>query len=53
MGQKVSPVGMRLGINKDWQSKWYAKKNDFSKYLKNDIEIRKYLRKKIKRCCCF
>ena len=30
MGQKVSPIGMRIGINKDWSSKWYADKKDFS-----------------------
>ena len=48
MGQKVNPHGMRLGINKDWQSKWFANKKDFSKYLKNDIEIRKYLEKRLK-----
>ena len=47
MGQKVSPVGLRIGINKDWESKWYAEK-DFSKYLNNDVKIRKYLLKKFK-----
>ncbi len=47
MGQKVSPVGLRIGINKDWESKWYAK-NDFSKYLSNDYKIREYLNKKYK-----
>ena len=47
MGQKVSPVGLRVGINKDWESKWYAK-NDFSKYLNNDYKIREYLNKKYK-----
>lgn len=47
MGQKVSPTGLRIGINKDWESKWYAK-NDFSKYLNNDYQIRKYLNKKFK-----
>lgn len=46
MGQKVSPVGLRIGINKDWESKWYANKKDFSKYLNNDVKIRKYLEKK-------
>ena len=45
MGQKVSPVGLRIGINKDWESKWYAEK-DFSKYLNNDVKIRKFLEKK-------
>ena len=47
MGQKVSPVGLRIGINKDWESKWYAK-SDFSKYLNNDYKIREYLNKKYK-----
>ena len=46
MGQKVSPVGLRIGINKDWESKWYASKKDFSKYLNNDVKIRKFLEKK-------
>lgn len=48
MGQKVNPVGMRIGINKDWSSKWYANNKDFAKYLKIDNEIRKYLEKKLK-----
>lgn len=48
MGQKVNPVGMRIGINKDWSSKWFAEKKDFAKYLKIDNEIRKYLNKRLK-----
>lgn len=48
MGQKVSPVGLRIGINKDWESKWYAEGKDFAKYLNNDYQIRKYLEKKLK-----
>ena len=48
MGQKVSPVGLRIGINKDWESKWYAENKDFSKFLYNDVKIRKYLMKKFK-----
>ena len=48
MGQKVNPNGMRLGINKDWESKWYAPSKDFSKYLNTDIKIRKYLDKALK-----
>ena len=48
MGQKVSPVGMRIGINKTWQSTWYAESKDFAKYLNNDNKIRKYLEKKLK-----
>ena len=47
MGQKVSPNGLRIGINKDWESKWYADK-DFAKYLNNDYKIRKYLNSKFK-----
>ena len=47
MGQKVNPIGYRLGVNKDWQSKWYADK-EYSKYLINDIKIREYLEKNMK-----
>lgn len=48
MGQKVSPVGLRIGINKDWESKWYAPNKDFSRILNTDIKIREYLEKKLK-----
>jgi small subunit ribosomal protein S3 len=48
MGQKVSPHGLRLGINKDWDAKWYANKTDFSKYLAKDIKIREYLFENLK-----
>jgi ribosomal protein S3 len=48
MGQKVSPVGLRIGINKDWEAKWYASNKDFSKCLENDIKIRKYVTKNLK-----
>ena len=47
MGQKVSPIGQRIGINKDWESKWYAPRKDFAKVLKEDMEIRKYLDKNL------
>ena len=47
MGQKVSPIGLRIGINKDWQSKWYASNKDFKKFLKNDIIIREFINKKL------
>ena len=50
MGQKVSPIGLRLGVNRDWESKWYAPTKDFAKYLNNDIQIRKYLEKELKGC---
>ncbi len=48
MGQKVSPNGLRLGINKDWEAKWYANKKDFASTLDRDIKIRKYLSKNLK-----
>ena len=48
MGQKVSPVGLRLGINKTWESNWYADKKDFAKFLDNDVKIRKFLFGKLK-----
>ncbi len=47
MGQKVSPVGLRIGINKGWEASWYANKNDFSDYLEKDLKIRKFLEKKL------
>ena len=47
MGQKVSPISMRLGVNKEFQANWYADK-DFAKYLNEDIKIRKYLEAKLK-----
>jgi len=48
MGQKVNPNGLRLGINKDWEAKWYSNKTDFAKYLDRDVKIRKYLEKNLK-----
>lgn len=48
MGQKVSPVSMRLGINRDFETTWYADKKDFAKYLNEDIKLRKYLEKELK-----
>lgn len=46
MGQKVNPHGLRLGINKEWDSVWYAEK-DYAKYLLEDHTIRKFLKKKL------
>ncbi|MCI8467874.1 MAG: 30S ribosomal protein S3 [Bacilli bacterium] len=43
MGQKVNPIGYRLGVNKDWDSKWYANKKEFGSKLIQDIKIREYL----------
>ena len=47
MGQKVSPVGLRSGVNKEWESKWYSEK-DFATYLHEDIKIRKLLNSELK-----
>lgn len=47
MGQKVSPVGLRIGIIRDWESKWYADK-DFGKLLIEDVKIREFLKNKLK-----
>ena len=43
MGQKVNPVGMRIGVNRDWNSRWYADDKEYPVYLNEDIKIRKYL----------
>lgn len=43
MGQKVNPNGLRLGINRDWSSHWYANKHTYATYLAEDIKIRNYL----------
>ena len=47
MGQKVHPNGIRVGVIKDWNSKWYANSKDFSDYLVEDYNIRKYIKKKL------
>ncbi|MEJ2528513.1 MAG: 30S ribosomal protein S3 [Gammaproteobacteria bacterium] len=47
MGQKVHPIGIRLGIVKDWTSKWYADSKDFANLLNNDLEVREYLKKRL------
>jgi small subunit ribosomal protein S3 len=47
MGQKVNPHGLRVGIIKEWDTKWYANKKDYSKYLVEDNTIRKFIKKKL------
>ncbi len=47
MGQKVSPHGLRLGVIKDWDSRWFSDKEKFSEYLVEDYEIRRFLKKKL------
>ena len=48
MGQKVNPVGMRIGVNRDWNSRWYADDKEYPVYLNEDIKIRKYLEASLK-----
>ena len=50
MGQKVSPVGLRIGVNKGWESSWYANKQDVAKYILEDDKIRKFVDKKYHNC---
>ena len=47
MGQKVNPVGFRVGINRDWNSKWFATGDDYAAFLEEDIKIRRYLEKQL------
>jgi small subunit ribosomal protein S3 len=47
MGQKVHPTGIRLGITKDWTSKWFAESKDFGNILNTDLKVRKYLQKRL------
>ena len=48
MGQKVNPVGLRLGINRTWDSRWFANKGEYGKLLHEDIKIREMLMKQLK-----
>lgn len=47
MGQKVNPIGLRLGVNRTWDSRWYAGKANYANLLHEDIGIRKYLRERL------
>ncbi len=47
MGQKVHPIGIRLGISKDWNSTWYAERGDYAEMLNSDLAVRKYLQKRL------
>ena len=47
MGQKVNPVGFRLGVNRGWDSVWYARKKDFGNYLIEDYKIREFIKKNV------
>ena len=47
MGQKVNPISMRLQLNKDWRSKWFAGKQDYAAYLKSDLQVRRLIATKL------
>lgn len=47
MGQKVNPISMRLQVNKDWRSKWFVGKREYAAYLKDDLEVRRLISKKL------
>jgi small subunit ribosomal protein S3 len=47
MGQKINPISMRLQLNKDWRSKWFAGKKDYADYLKKDLEVRRLIETKL------
>jgi len=49
MGQKVHPIGFRLAVNKDWQSKWYAAESEFTEHLHSDLAIRRYLDRRLQK----
>src|SRR5579875_3588385 len=48
MGQKVNPVGMRIGIIRDWESKWFANKKDYQDLLHEDLQIRQFVFRRLK-----
>jgi len=48
MGQKVNPIGFRLPVRRNWESRWYARKKDFGTFLREDYAIREFLMKKLK-----
>lgn len=47
MGQKVNPISMRLQVNKDWRSKWFANKREYATYLEKDLSVRKMIQTKL------
>jgi len=48
MGQKINPIGLRLGINRTWNSRWYADSADYGRLLHEDLKIEKYLKQRLK-----
>ena len=51
MGQKVNPIGLRLGITRGWDSVWFSKKRDYGKFLIEDYKIREYVKKNVINSC--
>ncbi len=49
MGQKVSPIGLRVGVIRDWDARWYANDKDFATLLHEDLKIRDFINNKFKR----
>lgn len=47
MGQKVNPISMRLQLNKDWRSKWFANRREYARYLNEDLSVRKMIENKL------
>ena len=50
MGQKVNPIGMRVGVNKEWESKWFADKKNFANFILEDNNIRDFIENNYKNC---
>jgi small subunit ribosomal protein S3 len=48
MGHKINPIGIRLGINRTWDSRWYAQRAEYGRLLHEDMKIRAYLKKTLK-----
>src|ERR1700747_3608944 len=48
MGQKINPVGFRLSVSRNWNSRWYASGRDFPRMLNEDLRVRDYLRRKLR-----
>ena len=48
MGHKINPIGLRIGINRDWDSKWFANKRNYAKLLHQDLALRKFLMQKLR-----
>ena len=52
MGQKVNPIGLRVGINRTWDSRWFDD-NDYADKLVQDLQLRKYVQDKLKACLLY